>query len=465
MGYKASVYTRLSQHRDGAQTATARQEADCRALADRLSWDVVAVYEDVDVSAYDRRKKRPAYEALLAAMARGEVDAVLVYDQDRLVRHPAELERFIDAADRAGARLAAVTGSYDLSTDVGRFIARSLGNVANMESAAKSRRLQRKHLELAQHGKVSGGGRRPFGYEADRVTLRPEEADLVRDAARRVLAGDSVRSVVRDWRARGVSTVTGAPWSTTTVKRLLHSGRISGQREHKGELVAQATWPAIVTPEETDRLRALLRDPARSRARGVEAYRYLLTGLVVCGRCEVKMSARPTARDRRRYVCTRDRGGCDRCGIDAAGLEVLVTEAVLEAIDSPALADALDRRERNTTDAELRRSIAADEAALEQLARDHYVDRVIGRIEFFAAKEPIEARLEDVRARLARQARTMALRAVVGGGSALRASWDQLSFDRRRAVVAAVLDRVTVAPTERANNRFDASRVDLVWRY
>lgn len=93
------------------------------------------------------------------------------------------------------------------------------------------------------------------------------------------------------------------------------------------------------------------------------------------------------------------------------------------------------------------------------------MNRVVARTESFAAEEPLEARIDDAWGRLARRARTTALRTVVGRGPALRAPWDELSFDRRRAVVAAVVDHIVVAPTERVNNRFDVSRVELVWRY
>ena len=54
------------------------------------------------------------------------------------------------------------------------------------------------------------------------------------------------------------------------------------------------------------------------------------------------------------------------------------------------------------------------------------------------------------------------------GGSAsgvLRERWDDLSIDRRLAIIAAVLDHVEVGPGRRGYNRFDPNRFALVWRY
>ena len=55
-------------------------------------------------------------------------------------------------------------------------MARIMGAVARKESDDKSRRIQRKHEEIALAGSPSGGGTRPFGYESDHRTVRPAEA-------------------------------------------------------------------------------------------------------------------------------------------------------------------------------------------------------------------------------------------------------------------------------------------------
>src|SRR5262245_66510876 len=99
--------------------------------------------------------------------------------------------------------MASISGDIDLATDDGRFLARILGAVSRKESDDKSRRITRKHLELAEAGKAVGGGDRPFGWREDRRTVEPTEAAHLREAAARVRAGDSLRSVAVDWNARG----------------------------------------------------------------------------------------------------------------------------------------------------------------------------------------------------------------------------------------------------------------------
>ncbi len=241
---------------------------------------------------------------MLGDVRDGLVDAVVVWHLDRLHRAPRELEEFFEVCAAAGVtRLASVSGDIDLATHDGQFLARILGAVARKESDDKSRRIRRKHEELARAGSVAGGGTRPFGYEPDKMTVRESEAVVIRECVSRLLAGEAIRSICGDLTARGVPTVSGAPWRTQTLRRMLMSGRISGQREHRGELVATAQWPAIVAPAETTRIRLLLTDPARRTNRS--ARRYLLVRLLRCGRCGETLVSRPREDGERRYICAK----------------------------------------------------------------------------------------------------------------------------------------------------------------
>src|SRR6266550_6989798 len=222
MVVRAGIYARISSDREGDNLAISRQLADCEQLAARRGWKVVERYVDSDISAYSG-KRRPEYQRMLEDVDTGVVAAVVVYHADRLHRHPRELEDFIDLCQRKQTKLATVSGDLDLSTHDGQLLARITGAVARKESDDKSRRIRRKHEELAAAGRVSGGGTRPFGYETDKRTLRPDEAEIIRDCATRVLAGDSLRSICKDLNERGIFTVTGKQWSTQTLRRLLMS--------------------------------------------------------------------------------------------------------------------------------------------------------------------------------------------------------------------------------------------------
>jgi DNA invertase Pin-like site-specific DNA recombinase len=460
---RAGIYARISSDRDGDQLGVRRQLEDCEALAARKGWTVAERYVDDDVSAYSGRM-RPQYRRLLGDISAGLVDAVVVWHLDRLHRQPKELEEFFELCDRAGlGALASVTGDVDLATDDGRFMARILGAVGRKESDDKSRRIRRKALELAQAGKISGGGSRPFGYEPDRRTVRAAEAAIVRECTARFLAGESIRSMCADLNERGVDTVGGGAWTTQVLRGLLRSGRVSGQREHRGELVTAAEWPAIITVAETARIRAMLSDPDRRTNRS--ARRYLLTRLLRCGLCGERLVSRPRDDGRRRYICARGPNftGCGKLYVVADELEAFVVEAVLYRLDSPGLVDVLNGSASGSSDDVSQ--IEADAAAV-QLAElaEVYGRRDITLAEWLAARKPIEARLTAAKRRLAQSSRVSVLAGHVGNGEQLRSQWEDMPLTRQRAIVAAVVDHVVVGPGRRGYNRFDPSRLRPVWR-
>lgn len=460
---RPAIYVRISDDREGEAKGVKRQLEDCRALVEQRGWPAAAEYNDNDVSAWKRGVVRPRYRQLLEDLEDGAIDAVVVYDLDRLYRQPLELEEFVRICDGAGVtELAAVTGDIDLASGDGLLMARVKGAVAAKESDDKSRRIKRKAQELAQAGKVGGGGTRPFGFESDRKTIRTAEAAVVIELADRLLAGESARSLCFDLNERGITTSTGGEWVPRVLTRMLKSARISGRREHRGEVVADAEWPAIISAEQSDRLRAVLSDPTRRK--NERARRYLLAGMLLCGRCGGPLTSRPRGDKRRRYICARQPGSdsCGKLAVLSDDLEALIVETVLQRLEGPALSRALAAQDGHREDVHQQ---AVDDAAaqLEELA-GLYAEQRVSASEWLAARAPIEERLHRAKLDLARSNGTSAVAEFVGQGSALRTSWDGLSLSRRRAILGAVLEHVTIGPAVRGRNRFDPERVSPLWR-
>jgi site-specific DNA recombinase len=459
---RAGIYARISSDREGDNLAIGRQLADCEELAARRGWQVVERYVDSDLSAWSG-KVRPEYRRLLEEIEARLIDAVVVYHADRLHRHPKELEDFIDLCQRTETKLATVSGDLDLSTHEGQLMARITGAVAKKSSDDMSRRIRRKHQDIALAGKPSGGGTRPFGYESDHRTARPAEAAIIRECAARVLAGDSLRSICIDLNDRQVQTVKGSRWSPQTLRRMLMSARISGQREHHGEIVAQGDWDAIISPVETQRLRAKLGDPDRRTNRS--ARRYLLARLLRCGLCEMPLYARPRADGTRRYVCASGpSGGCGKITIVAEPLELFTVEAVLHRLDSPELAAILNGRPDDGESAGWQSEIEQATEQLDELA-GMWGSNEISRSEYLTAGAAIRKRQDIARKRLAALNRSSVISDHVGNGAGLRERWAGLTLTRQQQIVAAVLDHLVVGPAAvRGSRQFDHSRLSAVWR-
>lgn len=458
----AFIYTRLSHDPDGTQTATARQEADARALCRRNQWDVAAVHEDAGLSAYQTRR-RPAFEALLRDARPGMI--IVCWRVDRLARASRDWGRLLVLVDDGEVRIVGVSDGVDTATTGGRLTLGILAEVARNESATLAVRTKRKHVELAANGRRSGGGTRPFGLTADWSELVEAEAEVVREGVRRVLAGDSIHAILRDWNRRGILTSAGGRWNASPLRRMLRSARIAGARDHAGTLVARGAIPAIIGVDELLAVRVILDDPERRTTPGSRVRVNLLPGFAFCGRCDAPLVGRPRSDGVRRYLCPADlgRSGCNGLAILAEPTEALVVDSVFAVLDTPRLSALLaDQSDADETRAAAH-TLEATEASLAELARDYYVRRVLGRVEFFAARAELAAQGEAARDVLTRTARRGVLAGVHSSTRARRA-WAGADLDWRRAFVGALVARVTIMPAVRGRNFFDPARVHIEWR-
>lgn len=484
---KPAIYCRISMDRAGAGLGVERQLEACNNRAAALSWPGCRVYTDNDQSAYSG-KPRPGYERMVADIKSGDIDGIMCWHTDRLTRTPTELESLIVLAKRRGLILDAVENSVDLHTASGVLTARISTVVASHESEHKGERQRDQIMQGARRGKQLSGSRRPYGYaptyfvvsgDGERVRRRitdvaidPAEAEIIRECARRVLAGESIAAVTNDLNRRGVPTSEGNPWNRTTLRRVLCSARISGRREHirrdsyetsrplVGEIVSTTSeWPTIISPADSDKLRALLTDPARCTTTG-PTRKHLLSGILRCGRCA---SHHPMVGRDTRYVCNRDapRGGCGLSILKTAADEC-VSKGVLSTLANPEMVRLL-LNQGDDTDA-LYAQIEADEARL-AVWTQRELDGVVTATAFDQAARVLTGRIKAARRALKERTVANPLDDFVGSAEEMRDRWAALNVEQRRAVLSSALVAVTVEPVRNYGcNRFDVERLQPMYQ-
>ncbi len=449
----AALYLRQSLDRDGTGLAVARQRDACMKLCAERGWEPVE-YVDNDTSA-SGRKVRPAYTRMLADIAAGTVQAVVVWDLDRLHRQPIELEEFMALADRHGLALATVTGDVDLSTDNGRLFARIKGAVARAEVERKSARQKAANQQRASMGKPRAGGLRAVGYDPSGASLVPREAELIRAGYRELLAGASLRSIAARWNAEGFTTSRGGAWRPDGVRYTLRNPRNAGLVVHLREEVGPGSWPAIV-PEETYRAAlALLDDPSR-RTTPTTARRYLLAGLARC-HCGAPVITGRTQHGQRTYRCGQSRG---HLSVAAQDRDDYVTTAVVDRLSRP---DALDllAADSSVDVAALREEASALRVRLTELV-DLYADGTITRAQLERGTDRARTRLAVVEQELAGAGGVSVVGDLVTAAD-VQATWDGLDLDRQRAVIDALVTVTFLSPGQGART-FRSKTVGIEWR-
>lgn len=438
----AGIYTRISEDREGAGLGVQRQEDDCRALAARLGWTVTKVYQDNDISAYQRRKVRQGYKAMLADIQAGTIDAVIAWHPDRMHRRAAELEKFIDIIQDQGTAVATVNGGeVDFGTPDGRMVARMLGAVAQREVEHGRARIIRAKQQSADAGKWRGGPR-PFGYEPDGITPRPGEAAAVVLAADRFIAGQSLRSIARDLAAQGHTTTSTHkhPLDENALRRILLRPRNAGFIENRGVITGAAEWPGIL-PEETWRaVVAKLSDPSRTTTPG-NAGKWLGSGMYLCGVCGGRMRASSAGTGKRIYRC---QGGA-HITRDLEQTDKLVREVIVGLLQRPKTLARFTTAQPDTV-APLRAEAAALRTRRDLLAVD-YANGDLTGAQVRIATVNLDGKIRDLEAQLGAvgASASMAGLAAAPDPAAVFLAAD---VGRQRAVMAALVV-VTIQPTRR----------------
>ncbi len=140
-----------------------------------------------------------------------------------------------------------MTADIDIGNDDGLFMARIFAAFAAKESGRRSARIRRKMDQNATAG-LPYRPARPFGYEDDKITIREDEAAIIRVLVDRYLAGESLRPLASWLNTTGVPTTKGAEhWQTPTLRQMLSAARLAGLGEHRGQIIGNAVWEPIIT--------------------------------------------------------------------------------------------------------------------------------------------------------------------------------------------------------------------------
>lgn len=436
------------------------------ALAERLGWDVVEVFEDNDISAYSGQK-RPGYQAMCKALEEGNAQALLIWHVDRLYRRPIELEGFIDLCETKRIEVSTVqSGDLDLSTASGRMVARMLVAAARHEVDHSIERMKAAKLQAALDGKFRGGPR-GFGWNDDGVTHREAEAAALKSAMQRVLAGVSLRQIAREWNEAGLRTTrSDKEFNSRDVRRILLNPRNAGFTTHDGKLLLTGKWPEIIDEDTFTAVKDLLTDPARSEGVSFER-KWMGTGVYLCGKCpadnpsHVVKGARAQRRSRAIYQCAA-RAHLTRVAEDLDGY---VEAVVLERLSRPDARIVLGADIPTDVDA-LKTRKAAITAKMTSLMGMWQADELTD-IQFREGNAKLKGDLKAVDVEIAEARKQSVLANLVLAGDDLQAAWEECSADLKGKVVDALM-KVTILPSSRGRKiggkYFDPNYIRIEWK-
>jgi hypothetical protein len=322
--------------------------------------------------------------------------------------------------------------------------------------------------------------RRSFGFEADGTTVRESEAVVIRDLARRLLAGEPQDRLMAELNAQGVLTSYGKKWTRAGIRQVMTRPRNAGYIVHSGEIVPGVSLPGEPVLDETTWQRLVALYASRKPGRPISG-RYVLTGLAVCGLCGHNLNGKPRKNHpykdgslRRVYWCSPSTGGCGRVTVDTRELDYWAADFSIRALADPANVMNSERAERERT--ALLNEMADIESVLAEIAgrlgrREPGWTGPAGLARHDAVCKPLEEQMAAIRGALDEIAdeepadgRRM-IPALARDHLGWLARWDDAEAaddvpERRRIVMMALRGRKLVVGPGRAA-RFDPARVHV----
>ncbi|HET6356583.1 recombinase family protein [Streptomyces sp.] len=462
MGESAAIYCRISHVNDDDQTGVERQERICRDVAERLRLiaDEDQVFVDNNRSAWQRKRKRPGWHALLAEASQGRIRHVLTYHPDRLMRQPRDLEELLQIADDHDITLHGQANRRDLADPDDRFFLRIEVAHACRSSDDTSRRLIDSMIDRAQDGRPHTGRRR-YGDDKTGTRIIPEEAAIVREIFNRYLGGESPVQLAKELFARGVKTAEGRDWNAPRVRDLLDNRHVVGIRVFRGEEIGDGVWPAIIDRGMWMEVRERRAYRAAATATSERSSRfYLLRGVVTCTGCGKVMGG--SGGTGARYVCNHthrlDVPRCSRA-VSAPILEEFVAEAAINLLER---LDPTDAPTPSTLSEEERAAIEADRQELDDL-KDMWESQELKTREYREMRRTVEARIAEIERKMIVRPTAEVLDGLVGPHA--RESWEELedaeNYQRMNAVIRFLFAAVKIKEATKKGRQFDYGRIDI----
>lgn len=313
---RCAIYTRKSSDEGLEQdfnSLHAQREACAAYVLSQASegWTLLPdEYDDGGISG--GTLERPALQQLLADIAAGKIDIVMVYKVDRLTRSLLDFAKLVEAFDKAEVSFISITQSFNTTTSMGRLTLNMLLSFAQFEREVTAERIRDK-LAASKAKGMWMGGMPPLGYRPDGRTLAVVEphAQIVREIYSRYLELGNVRLLAEAFAQEGIvvpkrkagtgRAFGGSLFSRGQLYAILRNPIYVGDIPHKGK-VSQGLHPPLIERQQWEAVQRHLSGHVKgTRQRGHAAAVSPLAGKIFDAAGEPLLAAHTTRKGDTRY--------------------------------------------------------------------------------------------------------------------------------------------------------------------
>jgi site-specific DNA recombinase len=310
---KVAAYARVSTD-EAEQLNSYKTQCDYYTsyIQGKLEWEFVGLYADEGITGTSA-KRRKEFQRLIRDAMDGKIDLILVKSVSRFARNTVDSLQTVRKLRDKGVKIYFEKENIDSLDAKCDMILSIYSSLAEEESRSISTNIRWAHQKKVERGEVVLNFNNIYGYQQDEnknVTIKIQEAEVVREIYHKYLIGYSIRRIIRELKENEIKSPLGSSkWSSSTIKGILENEKYIGdvilQKTYKRDFLTQRrvrntgqapqkyvenNHPAIVDKLTWNAVQAEIerRNSLRStEATGKGRYdmRYAFSGVIECGEC------------------------------------------------------------------------------------------------------------------------------------------------------------------------------------
>ena len=364
-------------------------------------------------------EKRPGFQQMIATAKDPShpFDVIIVWKFSRFARNQEE-SIFYKSILRSKCKVDVVSVSEPLiAGPFGSLIERIIEWMDEFYSVRLAEEVKRSMTVNAKNGSLQATP--SFGYRVENrhLVIVPEEAEIIREIFRRFISGDAMFRIAKDLSARGIRTHRGNPFENRTVDYILNNpvylgklrwtptGRTRRNFKNEDSIIADALHEPIIDVETWDAAQARCAELKKSYKRygkPSSERKHWLCGVVRCSACGATLIwANPHFMKCNNYAhgrCTTTQ----HIAVEALE-ESFLAQLQHDLTFAESVACVVQAAKPAHSDQRLQQQRARIVSRIDRL-RESYLDGVETLETYKAARQQMQAQLDDLDAQIAESA-------------------------------------------------------------
>ena len=353
---RVAAYCRVSTAEEIQVTSLAIQtEFFKHIITEHEGWDLVEVFSDRGLTGLN--VNRPEFQRMMSMAREGKIDIIMVKSISRASRNTVDLLKTVRELKELGVYMYFCKENVNTQDSTSELLLTVFAAFSEEESrqiSENTKRGARLRFSLGRPNAV-----RVYGFK--RVSkgnwvVNEEEAEIIREAYRRVIEGESTTEICDDFNKRGLVTSDNGIWKSATLHKMLTSVRYKGdalmQKTYVKDFLTgvcvdnsdakvpqyykKGCYEAIVSEDTFDLAVKILK--MKSQRNGMNQYPYY--GILVCPFCGAPMVGvnSKQRKNQKIWFCggsgdmllQKERSQCPRFAVTEMYIDRLVTDAINE---------------------------------------------------------------------------------------------------------------------------------------